>query len=57
LGIASGDTIIVSQNGTSLSAPAIIRSGVPEGTVFLATGVAEGSANAFTDPQVQVRKP
>jgi NADH-quinone oxidoreductase subunit G len=57
LGIASGDTIIVSQNGTSLSAPAVVRSGVPEGTVFLATGVAEGSANAFTDPQVQVRKP
>jgi NADH-quinone oxidoreductase subunit G len=56
LGISSGDTITVSQNGTSLSAPVVVRSGVPEGTVFLATGVAENSANAFTAPEVEIRK-
>ena len=57
LGIASGDTVTVSQNGTSLSARAVIRSGVPEGTVFLATGIATDSANALTDPEVHIAKP
>jgi NADH-quinone oxidoreductase subunit G len=57
LGITSGDSIVVSQNGTSLSAKAIIRSGVPEGTVFLATGIATNSANALSTAEVEVRKP
>jgi NADH-quinone oxidoreductase subunit G len=57
LGIASGDTVEVSQNGTRLSARAAVRSGVPEGTVFLATGIASDSANAFTEPTVEIRKP
>jgi NADH-quinone oxidoreductase subunit G len=57
LGIRTGETVTVSQNGTSLSAEAIIRSGVPEGTVFLATGIAADSANVLTAAQVEVRKP
>jgi NADH-quinone oxidoreductase subunit G len=57
LGIASGDPVEVSQNGTRLSAAAVVRSGVPEGTVFLATGIAAESANALTEPTVEVRKP
>ncbi len=57
LGIATGDTVTVSQNGTRLTAPAVIRSGVPEGTVFLATGIRDNSANAFTDVEVEVSKP
>ncbi len=57
LGIASGDTIEVSQNGTRLSAAAVVRSGVPEGTVFLATGIAQDSANALTEPTVEISKP
>jgi NADH-quinone oxidoreductase subunit G len=57
LGIASGDTVEVSQNGTRLSAAAVVRSGVPEGTVFLATGIAEDSANALTEPTVEISKP
>jgi NADH-quinone oxidoreductase subunit G len=56
LGVRSGELVEVSQNGTRLSAPAAVRSGVPEGTVFLATGIASDSANAFTEPNVEVRK-
>jgi hypothetical protein len=29
---------------------------VPEGTVFLAEGIAEDSANALTEPHVEVSK-
>jgi NADH-quinone oxidoreductase subunit G len=57
LGIASGDPIEVSQNGTRLSAAAVVRSGVPVGTVFLATGIASDSANALTEPTVEITKP
>ncbi len=56
LGIQSGDPLEVSQNGTRLNATAAVRSDVPEGTVFLATGIASDSANAFTEPTVEVRK-
>jgi hypothetical protein len=34
-----------------------VHTGVPPGTVFLADGLAEDSANAFTDFEVEVRKP
>ena len=57
LGIVTGETIEVAQNGTRLRARAAVRSGVPAGTIFLATGVAEDSANALTEPDVEVRKP
>jgi NADH-quinone oxidoreductase subunit G len=57
LNIASGDKLQVSQNGTNLEATAAIRSGVPEGTIFLATGIAQDSANALTEAHVEVRKP
>ncbi len=56
LGIGSGDGVDVSQNGTRLEAIATVRTGVPEGTVFLATGIASASANALTDPTVTVAK-
>ena len=56
LGIVSGESLRVSQNGTTLNATAAVRSGVPEGTVFLATGIATDSANALTQPLVEVRK-
>ncbi len=57
LGISSGDALTVSQNGTRLTATASVRSGVPPGTVFLATGIARDSANALTEPSVEVTKP
>jgi NADH-quinone oxidoreductase subunit G len=56
LGIVSGEVLEVSQNGTRLRATAAVRSGVPPGTVFLATGLAADSANALTEPEVEVRK-
>jgi NADH-quinone oxidoreductase subunit G len=56
LGIATGEEVVVSQNGTSLKARAVIRSGVPEGTIFLATGIAAQSANTLTGAEVEVRK-
>jgi NADH-quinone oxidoreductase subunit G len=57
LGIANGEMVEVAQNGTKLRAAAAVRTGVPEGTVFLATGIATDSANALTEPEVEVRKP
>jgi NADH-quinone oxidoreductase subunit G len=56
LGIASGEPVEVSQNGTALRAVAHVRSGVRAGTAFLAEGIAHGSANEFTEPVVEVRK-
>jgi NADH-quinone oxidoreductase subunit G len=56
LGIVTGEILEVSQNGTSVRARAAVRSGVPEGTIFLATGLAADSANALTEPLVEVRK-
>jgi NADH-quinone oxidoreductase subunit G len=56
LGVVSGEILEVAQNGTRLRARAAVRSGVPEGTIFLASGVAEDSANALTEPLVEVRK-
>ncbi len=56
LNVSSGDRVIVSHNGTSVSAPAAVRSGVPEGTVFLAVGLAAESANSLRQGQeVEVR--
>ena len=56
LGILPGEAIEVSQNGTRLAATAHIRTGVPAGTAFLAEGIADASANAFTEPVIEVHK-
>jgi len=56
LGIANGDAIDVAQNGTRLHGTAHVRSGVPAGTVFVADGIAHQSANALTEPVVEVQK-
>jgi NADH-quinone oxidoreductase subunit G len=56
LGIAPGQAVEVSQNGTALRAIAHVRTGVPAGTAFLADGIAHESANAFTEPVVEVHK-
>ncbi len=42
--------------GTRLGATAAIRSSVPPGAVFLATGIAHDSANRLTEPTVEVAK-
>ncbi|MDQ6779450.1 MAG: hypothetical protein M3071_25200, partial [Actinomycetota bacterium] len=57
LGVVAGETVEVASNGTAVKATVAIHSGIPAGTVFLADGLAEDSANAFTDFEVEVRKP
>jgi NADH-quinone oxidoreductase subunit G len=56
LGLQSGDAVVVSQNGTALHGTAHVRTGVPAGTAFLADGIAADSANALTEPFVEVIK-
>jgi NADH-quinone oxidoreductase subunit G len=56
LGIADGETVTVSHNETRLRATAAVRSGVPAGVAFAAEGIATDSANALTEPLVEVRK-
>ncbi len=56
LGIASGEEVVVAQNGTRLSATTHIRTGVPAGTAFLAEGIATDSANAFTETMITVAR-
>jgi NADH-quinone oxidoreductase subunit G len=56
LGVAPGDPVVVSQNGTRLRGTVHVRTGVPAGSVFLADGIAVDSANAFTESEVEVHK-
>ena len=46
----------MAQNGTRLTARAAVRTGVPPGSAFLADGHRADSANALTEPLVEVRK-
>jgi NADH-quinone oxidoreductase subunit G len=46
-----------SAAGTRLAAKAAVRSGVPAGSAFLAEGLAAESANALTEPMIEVLKP
>ncbi|MDQ2894961.1 MAG: molybdopterin-dependent oxidoreductase, partial [Actinomycetota bacterium] len=57
LGIAHGEKVHVAQNGTRISATATIRTGVPAGSAFLAEGLSEQSANALTEPLIEVIRP
>jgi NADH-quinone oxidoreductase subunit G len=56
LGLGPGEAVEVSQNGARLRATVHVRSGVPAGTAFLAEGIPGDSANAFTEPVVEVHK-
>jgi NADH-quinone oxidoreductase subunit G len=56
LEVRSGEMVEVSQNGARLAATAAVRSGVPPGTAFLATGIAQNSANALTDDRIAISK-
>ena len=52
-----GESVQVAQNGTRLRATATVRTGVPAGTAFLAEGLSEQSANALTEPLIEVIRP
>jgi NADH-quinone oxidoreductase subunit G len=56
LGIGPGDAVVIAQNGTRLRGTAHVRTGVPAGTVFVADGIHDGSANALTEPTVEVHR-
>jgi NADH-quinone oxidoreductase subunit G len=56
LQIAEGDAVEVSSKGTRLRATAAIHSGIPAGTAFMAEGLAQDSANALTEPLIEVHK-
>jgi NADH-quinone oxidoreductase subunit G len=56
LGIANGEAVVLSQNGTQVHGRAHVRSGVPRGSTFAAEGLASDSANALTDRLVEVHK-
>ena len=58
LGIGNGDADRRwLRTGPRLRGSAHVRSGVPAGTVFLADGIADESANALTERVVEVSKP
>jgi NADH-quinone oxidoreductase subunit G len=48
IGVASGDEVLVSMNGTSVRAVAALRDSVQPGTVFLIEGTDEENATALT---------
>jgi NADH-quinone oxidoreductase subunit G len=56
LSLSSGDTVEVSQNGSTVEAQVVVRTGVPTGTAFLAEGIGSESANVFTGGSVTVVK-
>ena len=49
LGVGPGDLVEVAANGTSVNATAALRSGVPEGSVFLIEGTTEDNATALAN--------
>jgi anaerobic selenocysteine-containing dehydrogenase len=59
LGIASGDEVEVTANGSSVRGTAAIRDTVPPGSVFLIAGTADDNATALVNGSprlVEVRK-
>jgi anaerobic selenocysteine-containing dehydrogenase len=56
LHISDGDDVTVAQNSTRLHARAAVRTGVPDGTAFLADGIETDSANAFTASTIEISK-
>jgi NADH-quinone oxidoreductase subunit G len=54
LGIAHGDRVTVGSNGTRVHATATVRAAVPEGSVFLETGLLADSASAIDAGLVEV---
>jgi NADH-quinone oxidoreductase subunit G len=59
LGVACGDEVTVSQNGTSVRARVVLRERVAEGVCLLSEGVAEGNANQLLNGgpvEVEIQK-
>jgi len=54
LGVEHGDAVVVSSNGTRISATVALRSSVPAGSVFLEEGIAENSASELDADVVEI---
>jgi NADH-quinone oxidoreductase subunit G len=54
LGLAHGDHVTVGSNGSRVHAIVTLRATVPEGTVFLETGISEDSASVLDAGLVEV---
>jgi NADH-quinone oxidoreductase subunit G len=49
VGVSSGDEVLVGVNGTRVKAIAAVRTGVPEGSVFLTEGTSSDNATVLTN--------
>jgi NADH-quinone oxidoreductase subunit G len=56
LGVGEGDRVTVGSNGTAVQATVALRARVPEGTVFLETGILQDSATQIDAPLVEVTR-
>jgi NADH-quinone oxidoreductase subunit G len=54
LGVAHGDAVVIGSNGHRVSATVALRSGVPEGSVFLEEGLDENSATELDAGLVEI---
>ncbi|HWC26362.1 MAG TPA: molybdopterin dinucleotide binding domain-containing protein [Solirubrobacteraceae bacterium] len=54
LGVAHGDRVTVSSNGSRVQATAVLPSAVPEGSIFLEEGISEDSASELDADLVEV---
>jgi NADH-quinone oxidoreductase subunit G len=54
LGLAHGDRVTVGSNGSRVNATVVLRSAVPEGSIFLEEGIAQDSASELDDGLVEV---
>jgi len=55
LGVRHGDRVTIGSNGSHVRATAVLRTAVPEGSVFLEEGIPENSANELDDGLAEVR--
>jgi NADH-quinone oxidoreductase subunit G len=56
LGIGHGDRVVVGSNGSRVSAIATLRAAVPEGSVFLESGIRENSATELDAGLVEIER-
>jgi NADH-quinone oxidoreductase subunit G len=56
LGVADGDRVTVGSNGSRVQATVALRASVPEGTVFLETGIGSDSASELDASLVEVTR-
>jgi len=54
MGICHGDRVVVGSNGSRIHAIATLRAAVPEGTVFLESGISEDSATELDGGLVEI---